>query len=157
MLRKIPRSFLSKMKNNRKKLYIGCSLTLLPPEKKAEFLEIVSKIKKELGKSFEILEFKGIADIGTANQLSPKEVYDWDIKECVLKTDCMLAICDYPSIGLGYEMATAIEKQNIPVLAVAHKDAVVGRIIRGIDHKKFHFFYYENIEEIIEKTLEVLK
>jgi hypothetical protein len=138
-----------------KKLYVGCSLTLLPTDQKEVFLRMITEIKKELGKSFEILEFKGIADIGSANQLSPKEVYDWDIKECVMKADCMLAICDFPSLGLGYEMATAIEKMGIPVLAVAHKDAIVGRMIRGIDHKNFNFAYYNNAEEIITETIKL--
>jgi len=140
-----------------KKLYVGCSLTLLPPDKKEVFLQMINEIKKELRKSFEVLEFKGIADIGSANQLSPKEIYEWDIKECVMKADCMLAFCDYPSLGLGYEMGTAVERLGIPVLAVAHKDVVVGRMIRGIDHKNFNFAYYNNTEEIIAKTLEFLK
>src|SRR3989344_5817513 len=126
----------------KKKLYIGCSLTLLPLDKKDAFLSMIKEMKQELGKSFEILEFLGIGDIGSAREYTSQEIYDWDIKNCVMKMDCMLAICDYPSLGLGYEMATAIEKRGIPVLAVAHKDAIVGRIIRGIDHINFEFYYY---------------
>jgi hypothetical protein len=139
-----------------KKLYIGCSLTLLPSDKKDAFLEMISLIKKELSKSFEILEFLGIADLSSTHPFTPREIYDYDIKGCVMKADCMLAICDYPSTGLGYEMATAVEKLGIPVLAVAHKDSVVGRIIRGIDHKNFQFFYYNSVDKIIEKTVETL-
>lgn len=139
-----------------KKLYVGCSLTLLPPDKKEVFLQMITEIKKELSKSFEILEFLGIGDIGSARPYTPKEIYDYDIKKCVMKADCMLAFCDYPSLGLGYEMGTAIEKQGIPVLAVAHKDSIVGRIIVGIDHKNFNFEYYDNTQDIIEKTLEFL-
>ena len=139
----------------KKKLYIGCSLTLLPVDKKDDFLRMTSEIKKELGKYFEVLEFKGMADLLTDHPLTPQQIYDFDIKECVMKADCMLAFCDYPSLGLGYEMATCIEKQGIPVLAVAHKDAIVGRIIRGIGHKDFKFFYYNSEEEIIKKTLEI--
>lgn len=142
--------------NSMKKLYVGCSLTLLPPHKKEVFLQMITEIKKGLGKNFEVLEFKGMGDIGTANPLTPKQVYEWDIRECVMKADCMLAICDFPSLGLGYEMATAVEKMNISVLAVAHKDAVVGRIIRGIDHEKFKFEYYNDTKEIIEKTIKLL-
>lgn len=152
---KIPINFLNKMKNTntKKKLYIGCPLTLLPPDKKDAFLEMISEIKKELKNHFEILEFLGIADLGSAHPFSPKEIYDWDIKECVLKADCMLAICDYPSISLGYEMATAMEKQNIPVLAVAKKNSEISRLIRGIDHKNFSFMYYNTTKDIVEKTL----
>ena len=140
----------------KKKLYIGCSLTLLPSDKKDDFLQMISEIKKTLSISFEILEFKGLADLSTDKPLSPQQIYDWDIRECVMKADYMLAICDYPSLGLGYEMAIAIEKLGIPVLAVAHKDAIVGRIIKGIDHKNFEFHYYDSVDEIIAKTRELL-
>src|ERR1035437_887053 len=141
----------------KKKIYIGCSLTLLPPDKKEEFLKMIDELKKELGKHFEILEFLGIGDLGGAKPYTPQEIYDYDIRKCVMKADCMLAICDYPSIGLGYEMATCVEKRGIPVLAIAHEGQTVGRIIRGIDHKNFHFIYYNSVDEIIEKTLEILK
>lgn len=139
----------------KKKLYIGCSLTLLPTDKKDAFLQMISEIKEKLGKNFEILEFLGIGDLGSERPFTPKEIYDYDIKK-VMEADCMLAICDYPSIGLGYEMATSIEKRGIPVLAVAHKDQIVGRMIRGIDRPNFEFFYYTSVQEIIEKTLNKL-
>ncbi|MBI3888248.1 hypothetical protein HY311_00435 [Candidatus Nomurabacteria bacterium] len=135
----------------KKKLYVGCALTVVPAEKKDFFWGMIKDIKKELSKSFEILEFKGLGDH------TPQEVYDFDIRECVMKADFMLAICDYPSLGLGYEIATSVEKLGIPVLAVAHKDSVVAKLIRGIDHKNFHFIYYNSVDEIIEKTLEILK
>jgi hypothetical protein len=134
----------------KKKLYIGCALTVVPPEKRMGFVALIEEVKKELRNHFEVMDFLGLGDF------TPKEVYNFDIKECVMKADYMLAICDYPSLGLGYEMATAIEKLSIPVLAVAHKDAVVAKLIRGIDHKNFHFIYYDSVDEIIEKTLEIL-
>ena len=140
----------------KKNLYIGCSLTHLPVDKKESFMKLIGDIKKELSKSFNILEFKGMEDLLTDQPLSPRDIYEFDIRECVLKADCMLAICDYPSLGVGYEMATAIEKQGIPVLAMAHRDQVVGRIIRGIDHKNFHFEYYDSFNDIISKSIELL-
>lgn len=135
----------------KKKLYVSCALTVVPPDKKEAFWGMVKDIKKELSKSFEILEFKGLGDF------TPEEVYDFDIKECVMKADCMLSVCDYPSLGTGYEIGTSVEKLGIPVLAVAHKDSVVAKLIRGIDHKNFHFIYYDSVDEIIQKTLEILK
>lgn len=137
----------------KKKLYIGCALTNLPSDKKEAFLRMISKIKQELGKSFEIIEFLGINDFSRA---SPFEVYNHDIKNSIMKADCFLAVCDYPSLGLGYEIATAVEKRGIPVLAIAHKDSIVTRLVRGVDHKNFHFMYYGSVDEIIKKTLETL-
>src|SRR3989338_2804216 len=110
----------------KKKLYIGCSLTLLPADKKDTFLQMVEEVKKELSKSFEILEFKGLADLSTAHPLSPREIYDFDIKNCVMKADCMLAICDYPSIGLEKKRAPDKEKRGFPVRGGAQRGGRVG-------------------------------
>jgi hypothetical protein len=60
----------------------------------------------------------------------------------------MIAVCDYASNGLGYEMATMIEKHGKPVLAVAHKNAVVSRLILGIDSSCFEFVRYDNLDEV---------
>jgi hypothetical protein len=136
-----------------KKLYIGCALTNLPSNKKEAFLKMIKEIKIELRKYFEVIEFLGIDD---ASKATPLGVYNFDIKKCVMNADCVLAICDFPSLGLGYEIATAVEKRGIPVLAVAHRDSIVTRLIRGIDHKNFHFMYYGSVDEIIKKTLETL-
>lgn len=141
----------------KKKLYVGCALSNLPSGKKDIFLEMIMEIKKKLKDSFEVIEFLGINDLSGPKPFSPKEIYDWDIKNCVMKMDCMLAICDYPTLGLGYEMAIAVEKRGIPVLAMAHKGSQVTRLIRGIDHKNFQFHYYNSVDEIIQKTLEILK
>jgi hypothetical protein len=141
----------------KKKLYIGCALTIVPEDKKESFWAMIVEIKKELKKHFELLEFLGIGDLGSAKPYTPQEIYDYDIRECVMKANYMLAICDYPSLGLGYEIATAVEKLQIPVIAMAQKDVVVARLIRGVDHKNFHFIYYDSVDEIIKKTLEILK
>ncbi|MEK7106214.1 MAG: hypothetical protein AAB895_02550 [Patescibacteria group bacterium] len=137
----------------KKKLYIGCALTIIPEDKRDIFLKIISDLKKALEENFEIIEFLGVTTFSLAN---PKEVYNHDIHECAMKADAMLAICDYPSLGLGYEMATAIEKRGIPVLAVAHTDSKVTNLVIGIQHPQFNFLRYESVEEIInyvQKTL----
>lgn len=137
----------------KKKLYIGCALTNLTPEKRPEFLGMLATIKEKLQDHFEIIEFLGKTDVIDA---PPLEVYNFDIKDCVMQVDCMLAICDFPSLGTGYELATAVEVRGIPVLAVAHKDSIVSRLVRGIDHKNYQFYYYDTVDDIINKTLETL-
>ncbi len=138
----------------KKKLYIGCALTHLPAERKRDFLDTLIKLKKELGDDFEILEFIGKNDVA---DLPPLDVYVHDIHNCVMKVDCMLALCDYPSLGLGYELATAVEKCGIPVLAMSHKDNFVSRLIRGINHPNFKFEYYSSPDEIAQKAKEFFK
>jgi len=39
----------------KKKLYIGCSLTLLPSDKKEEFLKMIDELKKELKKCYMLM------------------------------------------------------------------------------------------------------
>ncbi|TSC77911.1 MAG: hypothetical protein G01um101424_45 [Parcubacteria group bacterium Gr01-1014_24] len=140
----------------KKKLYIVCALTNLSDQDGKSFLATISNIKQMLRGTFEILEFIGVDDLKSANPISPQEIYEHSIKKSVAEADYMLAICDYPSIGLGYEIAVAVEKRGIPVLAVAKKDSQVTRLIRGIDHKNFHFMYYDSAEDIIEKIFKTL-
>jgi len=126
----------------KKKIYVGCAINNLTPEQKAVFFKEVNAVKAELNKDFEVLEFIGDA-------AAPAEkIYDWDINGCVYKADFMLAICDHPSLGLGYEMGTAIEKCGIPVLAVAHATSSVSRLIIGISGKDFSFRRYEKVSDI---------
>ena len=144
------------MENKKKKLYIGCALTNLADEARSKLLSNIEMAKNELRNDFDILEFKGMADLETDNPLTPRDIYDFDLKGCVMSADCMLAICDYPSLGLGYELATSIERLGIPVLAVAHKNSIVTRMIIGIDHPKYEFYRYASFEDIVLKTRELL-
>ncbi len=121
-------------------LYIGCSLTQAPEE----FKKRVADLKESLKADYTVLEFVGLT-AGTA-----KEVYEWDIHECVEKCDVFIALCDYPSIGLGYELGVAIEKRNIPTLALAHADAKITRLIQGIERPTYEFTHYSDFSEIPE-------
>lgn len=127
------------------KIYIGCAITTIPKEKVADFKRFLQFVKSSLTEmGLEILEFKTAINPNA----SEKEVYEYDIKDCVEVADIMLALCDHPSTGLGYEMATAIEKRGIPVLAVAHTSSEVTKLLRGISHPKFTFARYEKIEDV---------
>ena len=141
----------------KKKLYIGCALTNLPDDLRGSLLGMISEIKKELSKTFDILEFAGVDDLKTNTPMTPEQVYIFDIDDCLKKADYFLAICDFPAIGLGYELGTAVEQMGIPVLAVAHKDAKVSRSIVGINRPNFHFIRYVLPDEITKKALEIFK
>jgi len=120
------------------KLYIGCSLTQAPEE----FKQAVESLKDSLRDRYEVLDFIGLVK-GT-----PTDVYHWDVQHCVGGCDLFVAICDYPAIGLGYELATAIESLHKPVLAVAHKDARITRLVLGIDAPRFEFKRYDNLPDV---------
>lgn len=132
------RNFLISIGLKKLKIYVGCSLTHAP----YEFRKAVENLKQALRMKYEVLEFLGLVN-GT-----PKDVYEWDLKECVAECDFFLAICDHPSLGLGYELATAIEKLHKPVLGVAHRDAHVTRLILGITQTNFIFRRYFELEEV---------
>ena len=123
-----------------KKLYVGCALTHAPEE----FRQRISALKDRLRGDYEVLDFFwNLNKPGT-----PKDIYEWDINKCVAECDAFLAVCDFPSLGLGYEMATVVEKLSKPTLAVAQADAKVGRIILGINQPHFRFARYTSLDEI---------
>lgn len=134
----------------KKKLYVGCAINNLSPENKVTFLKQIADLKDSLRGHFEVLDFVG-------DSSAPIEViYTHDIHNCVGQADCMLAICDHPSTGLGYELGTALEKHDIPVLAVAHVDSSVTRLVQGITGRKFKFARYEDFGEVGPMAIEVL-
>ncbi len=110
------------------KLYVGCALMHADDT----FLNQVVDLKNKLRSDYEVLEFLGL-DAG-----SDEDVYRWDIEGCVATCDAFLAICDYPSIGLGWELSEAIRRE-IPVVGVAHQEATVSRLLRGAAEMKPNF------------------
>jgi hypothetical protein len=118
------------------KLYVGCSLT----HASEEFKQAVEELKTELRQAgYEVFDFVGLIN-GTS-----KDVYEWDIGHCVAECDALIGICDFPSIGLGWEMNEAL-RLGKPVLAVAHKDAQVTRLVLGAAEVEagFRFARYEH-------------
>lgn len=121
-----------------KKIYVGCSLTQAPEDFKLK----IEDVKNELRKDFEVLDFVGLT-AGTA-----KDVYYWDIHECVAKCDVFVAICDLPALGLGYELGVAVEKFQKPTIALAHEHSLVTRCVLGIDQPHYQFARYEDPKEL---------
>ncbi len=142
------------------KLYVGCALTEAPPEFRDEVAELKALLKAQKNASgtpsFEVLEFLGLVE-GT-----PEDVYRTDILEGIGSCDLMLAVCDYPSIGLGYEIAVMVEKRSIgkrmppPVLAVAKEGKRVTRLMLGIyaRYPHFTFEYYGNMLDDVPRLLD---
>ena len=120
------------------KIYIGCSLTHAPDD----FKKAVEDLKNSLRPEYEVFDFLGL------EKGSEQDVYNWDIKNCVAKCDLFVAICDHASLGLGYELGSAIEAFDKPVLALAHKDAYIARLVLGIDAPRFSFERYGDLSEI---------
>jgi nucleoside 2-deoxyribosyltransferase len=121
------------------KIYVGCALTNAPQE----FCDSVYELKRALrGVRCEVFDFLGTTK-GT-----PADVYRRDIIECVEKCDLFIAVCDFPSTGLGYEISHALSL-DIRVLACAHEEAQVSRLIAGIPNRLFSLHRYRALEHDI--------
>ena len=132
------------------KIYVGCALTGAPQEF-VDKVELLKALLREEG--YEVPDFLGLVK-GTA-----QDVYEVDIWQRVAECDLLVAICDVPSIGLGWEMATAVEKRRKPVLAVAHKDTRITRLIIGAEGERnplYRFRRYDKIEDVVGMTCDTL-
>lgn len=130
----------------KKKLYFGCALAGLPAEHRSAMITIREGLKDH----FEVLEF---CPAGT----DPREIYEHDINNCVASADLMVAMCDKPSLGLGYEMSTMVEKHHKPLLILAHNDSQVSSLILGISNSKCEFRRYSDTSEILSLILDFEK
>lgn len=117
-------------------LYVGCSLANSPED----FKDKVVALKDRLREKYEVLEFKG--QVAGTNE----DVYRWDIENCVANCGMFVAVCDYPSIGLGWELNEAI-RLGKPTLGVAHSEAVMSRLVLGAAGVKpnFEFQRYDDL------------
>src|SRR3989344_7350925 len=120
-------------KRSKKKIYVGAALTHAP----YDFRLKVEKFKDELREKYELIEFFGLR-----NDAKVRDIFEWDTK-CVKTCDLYIPICDYPSIGLGYQIGVALEN-NKTILAIAKKDATISRYLPAIKRKNFSFKRYKN-------------
>ncbi len=111
-----------------------------------EFKYGVEEFKNALrAEGYEVFDFVGLV-AGTS-----KDVYDWDIGHCVKGCDALIGICDFPSIGLGYELCEAVRLKK-PVLALALTDSVVTRLVLGAAEAEpnFNFERYKDFPEALK-------
>jgi nucleoside 2-deoxyribosyltransferase len=120
------------------RIYVGCALAESAPEFVA-FIAQLKQVLRDLG--HEVLEFMGPVN-GT-----PAEVFQHDIEQ-VLNAELVIAIADFPSTGLGFEICTALHA-NIPVFAFALAEQKVSRLTQGIVHPNYAFHWYETLEDLL--------
>ncbi|HSW98697.1 MAG TPA: hypothetical protein VLF71_02575 [Candidatus Saccharimonadales bacterium] len=136
------------MKKPLARLYVGCSLTSAPESFKSEVETFKDRLRAE---GYEVFDFVGLVN-GT-----PADVYNWDIGHCVRDCDLLVAICDEPSIGLGWELGEAT-RLGKPVLAIAHKDARVTRLVLGAAdvEPNVRFERYGHVNDALPLVAEML-
>jgi len=119
------------------KIYLTNSLTYASEEYKSEMLKLRELLKQE----YKVLEYLGLVN-GNAG-----DVFRNDI-ECVRNCDMLLAEVSYPSTGQGFEIASALDLGK-KVLAFAKQNAVVTRMILGINYPNFKFERYSSLEDVL--------
>ncbi len=129
------------------KLYVGCGLTHASEKFKKE----VQELKDELSKVCPVLDFLGVVN-GT-----PHDVYVHDIINCVGSCDLMAGICDEPSTGLGWEMATQVLVRKKPLLAFGHEDTKITRLVLDPQLPGYEFIRYKNFFQVYDKIVEKVK
>jgi nucleoside 2-deoxyribosyltransferase len=130
-----------------KTIYFGCPLTHSTPEYRSKMVEI----RAELEKTYNVLKFYSDPNQMNFDQDSNKicqEIYKWD-KNCVESCDVFVAFADYPSTGLGMELAFATSKQK-PILLLSQKEVFVPRMARGIVGTVFSHQQYENQLDVLK-------
>lgn len=131
------------------KLYVGCALTDAPEDFK-QSVEDFKGLLREAG--YEVFDFVGLV-AGTV-----RDVYDWNIQHCVGECDAFIGICDFPSIGLGFETSQALTQEK-PILLVAHNDTKVTRMVLGAAEAEptLSFERYNTLEEVLPLVKKLVK
>lgn len=117
-------------------VYVACSLTHATPI----FRQSIEAFKKKLEPICNVLRFLGLKSGRT-----PHELYQYDIHECVYRSDLVVAICDLPSLGLGYEMGTQAEARQRPCLCLAQELSLVSEIIMDTRRAGYEFRRYSDL------------
>ena len=133
-------------------VYVACSLT----HASQEFRDKVEYFKDQLSSICNVLHFGGLCDRPAHG------IYKWDIHECVYKSDLIVAICDLPSTGLGYEIGTQVEARGALCLGLAHEKALVTDLILDTRQPHFEFRRYKDLltdglDMVVEKLEKMAK
>ncbi len=104
---------------------------------------MIADFKDTLRNQYRVIDFLWVDDAGL---YTSKKIYSHTL-DCVAQCDIFLAECSYPSTGLGYEIALAVQ-ENKKIILIAHQDAKVTRMILGIPPEKATFLRYQELTEI---------
>lgn len=124
-------------------------LTQAPEEFRNDFQHALKDALRELSE-IEILDFYGV-DFSNTPEGVEKEVYRLD-RSHTESADLCVFIADYPSIGLGMEIALRLAARK-PMIVFAHEDAVVTRMLTGMcEDEGVPMVRYQTVEDIVKRV-----
>lgn len=117
------------------------------------YRELIAFLKTKGTVLTEHLGKKELSDQG--EELPDRTVFERDMN-WLKESDLVIAEVSVPSIGIGYEIATA-EKQGKKIVALYYRNASkkLSRIVGG--NQKIQMIFYETIEEAIQELKKLLK
>ncbi len=130
------------------KLYLGCALRNASPDFVQSVLKFRERLEQESG--FEILRFVDLS----GSQPSDVDIFRWDMAQ-IEACDGVLAICDEPSFGLGFEVSVALSLGK-PVLMVAEENRYISAFPQGIDWPGATFLRYRSWDHLFSLVKERL-
>lgn len=93
---------------------------------------------------------------GSSIPLSAKQIYSRDVK-WLDGSKLMIAEVSGPSLGVGFEVAYALFKKKIPVLAVYHESAEqISSMIIGCTDPKLQMQKYIDVDDLRKKINEFI-
>ncbi|MEX0918109.1 MAG: hypothetical protein WDZ93_03055 [Candidatus Paceibacterota bacterium] len=130
-------------------IYVGMALTEAPEEFRGSFQKELKDALASLP-NIQILDFVGLEN-GDEGQ-----VYTHD-RRCTEQADLCVFICDYPSIGLGIEIAFRFLTGK-PMLCFARDGQRVTRMLLGMcQFEEIPFHRYDFVDEIVSLVKERLE
>ena len=127
-------------------VYFGYPLSNVTQEYRVRGVQI----RSELVQHYKILEFYSNPAEMNFDQNSLiicQDIYNWD-KNCVESCDVFVAFGDYPSTGLGMELAFAISSKK-PILLLCQKGNLISRMPKGITGTIFEYAEYQGDTELL--------
>jgi 2'-deoxynucleoside 5'-phosphate N-hydrolase len=127
-------------------MIVYCALPIRGEKTYREFFEIILEHVNSLGHTA-LSELN--ADFKPAAPLTDSEIFSRDTK-WIDKSEVVIAEVSGASTGVGFEIAYALYKKKIPVLALANKEAGsnVSAMINGCHSKSLSFIPYEDAESL---------
>lgn len=136
------------------KIYVGCGLAYAPTRYKKMIQVFKDSLRRMDG--VEILDFVNPPPGQEQSSLDPAHVYYHDIHVCVAQADIFIAELSHPSTGLGWELATSVEKRSILTIMCAKEKKKISHIpIGAVKHNEHVSFY--GYKSSIKELLPILK
>lgn len=135
---------------------VYCAASMRGGGKYSSYLDEMIRIIQDLGHT-PLSESSDQIDVIVKVEGSGDQwIYDRDL-EWLQRSDCLIAEVSSPSLGVGYEIAVALHKMKIPVLALCHESVpILSAMIHGNTNPLLDLERYSDLDDMSKKIGEFL-